>query len=61
MAARKSATVAIMPKPDRRWEVEDALRTLARAEEIRCDAKLMADVKRAATNMQRAVNKSGAR
>lgn len=32
-------------KPERRWEVEDAMRTLVRAEELRSDAKLMADVK----------------
>lgn len=32
--------------PDRRYEVEDAMRTLMRADELRKDGKLMADVKR---------------
>lgn len=33
-------------KPDRRWEVEDAMRTIMRAEELKRDVKLMSDVKR---------------
>lgn len=32
--------------PDRRYEVEDAMRTLMRADELRKDSKLMSDVKR---------------
>ena len=33
---------------DRAWRAEDALRTIARAEEIRRDAGLMRDVKKVA-------------
>lgn len=32
------------PASERRWEVEDALRTLTRAEEIKADKKLMGEV-----------------
>jgi hypothetical protein len=48
-----SATISIMGggnKADmRKWEVESAMSTLKRAAEIQKDAKLMADVKKAAT------------
>jgi len=43
----------IMSKEEQRWQVEDALRTLQRAEEIRKDAKLMAGVKKSITNLQK--------
>jgi len=41
---------------ERKWEVDSALSTLKRAEEIRKDSRLMADVKKAATEMQNIVN-----
>lgn len=40
-------------KPDRRYEVEDAARTLSRAEAIRRDAKLMKDVRALADDLKR--------
>jgi len=56
MAAKKStttkrttATISMTPKAEmRKWEVESAMNTLRRAEEIRKDAKMMTDVKRLA-------------
>lgn len=39
MAKTKAACSA--PAPDRKWEVEDAVRTLTRAEEIKADPKMM--------------------
>jgi hypothetical protein len=48
-----TATISILGggnKADmRKWEVESAMSTLKRAAEIQKDAKLMADVKKAAT------------
>ena len=35
-------------KSERQWEVQNAMSTLQRAQEIQKDAKLMADVKKAA-------------
>lgn len=43
----------VMSKEEQRWQVEDALRTLQRAEEIRKDSKLMAGVKKSITNLQK--------
>lgn len=40
-------------KPERRWEVEDAMRTIMRAEEMKGDRKLMADVKTHAAEQAR--------
>jgi len=36
------------PKMERKWEIESALSTLKRADEIRKDAKMMTDVKKLA-------------
>lgn len=36
------------PQPDRKWQVEDAMRTLMRAEEHRKDKALMRDVQKMA-------------
>ncbi len=44
-----SSAVACAPADDRKWQVEDALRTLNRAEEIRRDRGMMRDVKKLAT------------
>jgi hypothetical protein len=42
-------TISATPKADmRKWEVESALSTLKRADEIRKDAKMMNDVKKLA-------------
>jgi hypothetical protein len=61
MATKKTATkktavkststlkVSATPKAEmRKWEVESALSTLKRADEIRKDSKMMADVKKLA-------------
>ena len=41
--------VSVSPKGEmRKWEIESALSTLKRADEIRKDAKMMADVKKLA-------------
>ena len=55
----KSVSVSIIgssKSQERKWEVDSALSTLKRAEEIRKDLRLMADVKKAATEMQNIVN-----
>jgi hypothetical protein len=55
----KSVSVSIIgssKSQERKWEVDSALSTLKRAEEIRKDTRLMADVKKAATEMQNLVN-----
>lgn len=51
--AKKSTTAAVKisatPKAEmRKWEIESALSTLKRADEIRKDAKMMNDVKKLA-------------
>jgi hypothetical protein len=47
--AKKSTTISAAPKADmRKWEIESALSTLKRADEIRKDAKMMNDVKKLA-------------
>jgi hypothetical protein len=52
MASTKvSAPAAI--GPDRRWEVEDAVRTLTRAETIKRDPKLMKEVRVLAADVKR--------
>jgi hypothetical protein len=42
-----------MSKQERQWEIEDALRTLQRAEEIRKNSQLMSGVKQSITNLQK--------
>jgi hypothetical protein len=39
------ATKKTQINSDRQWEIEDAIRTLQRADKIRSDSKLMSDVK----------------
>jgi hypothetical protein len=56
MAAKKSTpvkrtttSISVTPKAEmRKWEIESAMNTLRRAEEIRKDPKMMNDVKRLA-------------
>jgi hypothetical protein len=43
----------MISKEEQRWQVEDALRTLQRAEEIRKDSKLMGQVKTSINNLQK--------
>ena len=46
-SSRSSLTVSGVSKAEsRKWEVESAMNTLRRAEEIRKDAKMMNDVKK---------------
>lgn len=52
MAKDKTSSPA-MVKPDRRWEIDEAMRTLARAEQIKRDPKLMADVRTLASDLKR--------
>jgi hypothetical protein len=47
-------------RPERRYEVEDAMRTLTRAEEIKRDAKLMKDVRELASDLKRVVGREPA-
>ena len=42
-----------MPKPDRQWEINDALRTLQQAEVIKKDKFLMAGVKKSANDLNK--------
>lgn len=49
MAKGKAVAATAAPKMDRKWEVDDALRTLTRAYEIIKDKSLMADVKKLAS------------
>ena len=41
----------------RRWEIEQALQTLSRAEQIKRDPKLMADVRVLAADVKRAAGR----
>lgn len=45
MAKAKKNTLGV-PRPNEDWEVEDALRTLLRAKEIKTDDALMAKVRK---------------
>ncbi|HPP18394.1 MAG TPA: hypothetical protein PLT51_00240 [Candidatus Dojkabacteria bacterium] len=51
MAKKLSKPVAI--KPDRQWEIDDAVRTLQRAEAIKKDKFLMGGVKRAVADLNK--------
>ena len=53
---RKPARIAVI-SPDRKWEAEDALRTLTRAKEIEGDQKLMREVKRLASEKHEQLGK----
>ena len=49
MASKKIS----MPKPDRQWEIDDAVRTLQRAQAIQKDKFLMGGVKKAAQDLNK--------
>lgn len=58
MATKKTNVVAARPRltaQDRRWEAQDALRTLQRAEEIMRNKPLLAAAKREATQQVKAL------
>jgi hypothetical protein len=46
-------TKVTLSSPDRQWEIEDAMRTLQRAEAIRKDAALMGGVKRSMDSLNK--------
>jgi hypothetical protein len=58
MAKSKMSPAVI--KQERQWEIEDALRTLQRADKIRNDSKLMLDVKKSIDNLQKMAFGGGA-
>lgn len=43
---KTTGTSGSLVASDRKWEIEDAMRTIMRAEELKRDGKLMADVKK---------------
>lgn len=49
-----------MSKEDRKWQAEDAIRTLTRADEIKRDAGLMREVKRMAGQQAKTLQKVAA-
>jgi len=51
----KKTTKISMPKPDRQWEIDDAVRTLQRAEAIKKDKFLMGGVKRSIVDLNKLV------
>ncbi len=54
------STPKLQSKPsadERRWQVESAMSTLQRAAEIQKDRRLMADVKKSASNLMGVINK----
>lgn len=46
---------AVISKPDRQWEIDDAVRTLQRAEAIKKDKFLMGEVKRSINDLNKMV------
>lgn len=46
-------TKVTLSSPDRQWEIEDAMRTLQRAEAIRKDAALMGGVKKSMDSLNK--------
>ena len=58
---KKSTKATVAPSrpiaaEERKWRAEDAMRTIMRAEEIRKDTRLMADVKRMAKEQASKLN-----
>lgn len=50
--AKKSSKTSVI-KPDRQWEIDDAVRTLQRAEAIKKDKFLMGGVKKAVHDLNK--------
>jgi hypothetical protein len=44
-----------MSQQERQWEIEDAMRTLQRAEQIRQNSKLMGEVKKSMDNLSKMI------
>lgn len=59
MAKKKSSSsttpVTINKSQERKWEVESAISTLQRAEQIRKDSGLMRDVKKSVMELQKSI------
>jgi hypothetical protein len=51
--AKTMAPQTAMPSDQRRYEVEDAMRILVRAEQVKRDPKLMADVRTLASDLKK--------
>jgi hypothetical protein len=54
----KQTMNAAQKKQERQWQIDSALQTLQRAEQIRNDRPLMKEVQKAATNLTKAVGVS---
>lgn len=46
----------VLTTPDRKWEIEDGMRTLQRAQEIQKDKALMGEIKKAVGNLNKMVS-----
>jgi len=60
MAKSKKSTPKLTPvktnkSEERRWQVESAISTLQRAEQIRKDAALMRDVKKSVMDLEKSI------
>jgi hypothetical protein len=55
--ARKPTASPKLSAEDKRWRAENALQTLTRAEQIRADSALMADVKKYAQDQVKTLSK----
>ena len=59
MAKKKSSSTINVIRPnkseERRWQVESAISTLKRADEIRKDASLMRDVKKSVMDLEKSI------
>lgn len=58
MKAKASGKTVAPMAPDRHYQVQDALHTLARAEQIRKDPKLMQDVRTLAADVKKAAGRA---
>lgn len=55
---KKQSAKVIQDKQERAWQVENAMNTLKRAEEIRKDKKLMSEVRQSAQNVLKTISGS---
>lgn len=59
MAKKKSSTTISIMRPnkseERKWQIESAISTLKRADEIRKDASLMRDVKKSVMDLEKSI------
>ena len=54
-SSSRTAVPSINKAQERRWEVESAISTLQRAEQIRKDASLMRDVKKSVMDLEKSI------